>query len=207
MEQIVAFTLDHTESMDIDKAVQVVLLAILASLPSLSDLSVTMESAQCSMRVQRQREGLELTTEPNKPFGYVEIINEHERSGLYLLHIAPGHELGWHRHDVMSERELIVTDGLRAGTFGNGRVHERTVGAGTIVSLGRGVPHRYSNPTNSWQRILCSDSPPFIPSDEIPLADPITASVAQQPADTHGAAHSHPSRNRSRSEVELPAQP
>jgi quercetin dioxygenase-like cupin family protein len=181
VDRIVAFVFDHTAPMGPDAGGHVVSLAILAALPSLGDLSITLVSDRCSTRVQRQREDLELTTEPDKPFGYVEVIDEHERSGLYLLHIAPAHELGWHRHDVMRERELIVTDGLRAGTVRHGRVHERVTVAGTVVSLGRGVAHRYTNPTDSWQRVLCIDSPPFIPTDEIALADPITTGAAEQP--------------------------
>jgi hypothetical protein len=31
------------------------------------------------------------------------------------------------------------------------------------------APHRYDNPSDRFQTILCVDSPPFIEADEIPV--------------------------------------
>lgn len=118
-----------------------------------------------------RRVDLRISTESDKLFGYVDIVDEHAVSGLYVLHIAPGREIGWHRHDVMRERELIVTDGLVAGSVRHGRACDRALPAGAVVAYHRGVPHRYTNTTGGWQRVLCIDSPPFIPADEVMLDD------------------------------------
>jgi hypothetical protein len=45
------------------------------------------------------------------------------------------------------------------------------VDAGTVLAAGVGVLYGFRNATDRWQRVLCIDSPPFIPSGEIMLTE------------------------------------
>lgn len=102
--------------------------------------------------------------EPHKPFGNVDVIYESGRFGLYRLNIAPGSQIPWHMHQVMEEWELVITDGLVATNM--------AVAAGTELKFPRGTAHHYLNPTGQWQAVLCIDTPPFIPDDEIEVPAP-----------------------------------
>ena len=95
-----------------------------------------------------------------RPFGTVDIIHVTKDAGIYRLNIAPGRGIPLHRHERMHESEMILGDQLQV----NGRKHK----PGTVFRWPFGAKHRYDNPSNRWQTVLCVDSPPFVPNDEIP---------------------------------------
>lgn len=94
-----------------------------------------------------------------KDFGTVDIIHETKSAGIYRLNIAPGRGIPLHVHRRMKESEMILTEGLL--------VQGRPMPPGTVHRWPKGLAHRYDNPTDRWQSVLCVDSPPFIASDEI----------------------------------------
>lgn len=94
-----------------------------------------------------------------KPFGTVDVIEETRHVGIYRLNVAPGRGIPLHVHETMQESEMILGDGLLC--------QGKPVAPGTMFRWPKGAPHRYDNPTDRWQSILCVDSPPFMPEDEI----------------------------------------
>ena len=62
----------------------------------------------------------------------------------------------------MSESEMVLGDGLLCQNTAALR--------GSIRHWPFHVPHVYENPTARYQTILCIDSPPFIPSDELEVS-------------------------------------
>ena len=111
-----------------------------------------------SLTVRRDASEVELAHE-TKPFGTVDILHETRHVGIYRLNVAPGRGIPLHVHRRMEESELILGDGLLC--------QSRVVAAGTVFRWPKEAPHRYDNPTDRWQSILCVDSPPFDPRDEI----------------------------------------
>lgn len=111
-----------------------------------------------ALRVTRRAEEITLREE-DKPWGRVDVIQETRRAGVYRLHVAPGSQIPLHVHERMRESELILGEGLLC--------QGRPAAPGTVYRWPKGAAHRYENPTDSWQSILCVDSPPFIPTDEI----------------------------------------
>ncbi len=65
----------------------------------------------------------------------------------------------------MSEFELTLDDGLIINKTNS------AAKAYTESNFGKNYPHEYKNPTGKILRILCIDSPKFIPSDEILTSD------------------------------------
>ncbi len=114
-----------------------------------------------SLVVHRTASDVRLDRE-DKPFGTVDIVHETREAGIYRLNVAPGRSIPLHVHRVMHESEMILGDELRL----NGR-HARP---GEVYRWPHDVPHRYDNPSESWQSILCVDCPRFIPDDEIEVA-------------------------------------
>jgi FolB domain-containing protein len=98
-----------------------------------------------------------------KPFGDVDVICETKENGIYRLNIAPGCKIPLHIHQKMSESEMVLGDGLLC--------QDKAATRGSIRHWPFNVPHVYENPTERYQTILCIDSPPFIPTDEIEVSD------------------------------------
>lgn len=111
-----------------------------------------------SLEVHRTASDVQLAHE-TKPFGTVDIVEETRHVGIYRLNIAPGRSIPLHVHKTMQESELVLGDGLLC--------QNAPVAAGTVFRWPHDAPHRYDNPTSRWQSILCVDSPPFMPADEI----------------------------------------
>lgn len=111
-----------------------------------------------SLEVHRTAGDVKLGLE-TKPFGTVDVVHETKSEGIYRLNVAPGRSIPLHVHRVMSESEMILGEGVLLN-------HRRTA-PGEVYRWPHDVPHRYDNPTDRWQSILCVDSPPFVPSDEI----------------------------------------
>lgn len=116
-----------------------------------------------SLTVFRQRDEVDLEVE-HKPFGRVDVVHVSQGCGIYRLRVAPGRSIPTHVHRVMDERELVLGDGLL--------LQGQPVAPGTGVSWPKELPHRYDNPTDVEQTILCVDRPPFLPSDEIEVDEP-----------------------------------
>ena len=98
-------------------------------------------------------------------FGRVDIIAEGNGFGIYRLRVAPGAAIATHVHRVMCEHELVLGDGLL--------LQNEPVGAGWAHCWPLNFPHRYDNPTDQEQTILCVDTPPFIPDDEVAVDEPL----------------------------------
>ena len=111
-----------------------------------------------SLEVHREAADVSLGHE-TKPFGTVDVIEETRHVGIYRLNVAPGRGIPLHVHQRMQESELILGDGILC--------QNRPVPAGTVFRWPKNAAHRYDNPSERWQSILCVDTPKFIPDDEI----------------------------------------
>ena len=111
-----------------------------------------------SIEVYREAGDVMLTHE-EKPFGTVDIVHETREVGIYRLNIAPGRGIPLHVHRIMNESEMVLGEGLL--------LNFAPAASGIVHRWPHGLAHRYDNPTERWQSILCVDSPPFIPGDEI----------------------------------------
>jgi dihydroneopterin aldolase len=81
--------------------------------------------------------------------------------------VKPGGTIATHVHRMMDEHELVLGSALL--------LQGSPVTRGTAFHWPHHFPHRYDNPSEVEQTVLCIDSPPFTPSDEVevevPLAD------------------------------------
>jgi FolB domain-containing protein len=111
-----------------------------------------------SLEIERDAAGIVIGQE-HKAFGTVDVIHETQDAGIYRLNIAPRQGIPLHQHRVMQESEMVLTDGLWC--------QGKPVAAGTVHRWPHGAAHCYHNPTDRHQTILCVDSPPFMPMDEV----------------------------------------
>jgi FolB domain-containing protein len=111
-----------------------------------------------SLQIERDAAWVELTHE-DKPFGTVDVIHETRELGIYRLNLAPQRSISLHVHRVMQEAEMVLSPGLWC--------QGKAVAAGTVHRWPKGAAHCYHNPTRRFQTVLCVDSPPFVPDDEI----------------------------------------
>jgi dihydroneopterin aldolase len=113
------------------------------------------------LEIYRESADVSLSSEVTK-FGRVDIVLETSEAGIYRLNVAPGEAIPLHVHRQMRESELVLSEGLLC--------QGRPVAPGTIFHWPLHVSHRYDNPTNRFQSILCVDSPRFIPEDEVEVS-------------------------------------
>jgi dihydroneopterin aldolase len=116
-----------------------------------------------SLQVHRAADEYRFEVE-EKPFGRVDIVFQDEHVGIYRLRVAPGRTIPTHEHRVMSESELVLGHGLL--------LQGRPVLAGTGFRWPKRFPHRYDNPRQIEQTVLCVDRPAFIPHDEVEVPEP-----------------------------------
>jgi dihydroneopterin aldolase len=114
--------------------------------------------ARASLTISRRRDEVRYTHE-EKPFGRVDVVYEAKECGVYRLRIGPGRSIPTHVHRRMDEHELVLGDRLL--------VQGRPVPWGTAHHWPKDHPHRYDNPSDVEQTLLCVDRPPFLPADEI----------------------------------------
>ena len=111
-----------------------------------------------SLEISRTAGEMALEVEPAK-FGNVDVVLETREAGIYRLNVAPRSRIPLHVHRLMRESELVLSAGLCC--------QGRPAAPGTVFHWPRGAAHEYENVTDQFQSILCVDSPPFIPEDEI----------------------------------------
>ncbi len=129
-------------------------------------------SATPTVRIARTRKDVQVEVE-RRPFGEVDVLFESRHCGIYRLRIAPGRSIPTHVHRIMDESEMILSPGVV--------LQGRPVRMGSARHWPKEFPHRYDNPTDREQVILCVDRPPFIPSDEIVVDEPATG-LEEMPA-------------------------
>lgn len=125
-----------------------------------------------SLEIHRDAGDVVLAHE-EKPFGTVDIVHETREVGIYRLNVAPGRGIPLHVHRVMEESEMVLGDGLL--------LNGSPVPAGTVHRWPHDLAHRYDNPTRHWRSILCVDSPPFLPTDEIEVEGEPGRAVPEPP--------------------------
>jgi FolB domain-containing protein len=117
-------------------------------------------TASPSLEIVRSASDVELAHE-QKQFGTVDIVHETKDTGIYRLNVAPKKGIALHLHRVMRESEMVLGSDLL--------VNGKRVKSGTVYRWPPGAAHRYENPSDKWQTILCVDSPAFIPDDEVEI--------------------------------------
>ena len=100
----------------------------------------------------------------SKPFGRVDVVHTSPQLGIYRLRIRPGGGIPAHVHRRMEEHELVLGSELL--------LQGRPVTRGTAFSWPHDFVHRYDNPSQREQTVLCVDSPAFLPEDEIEVPVP-----------------------------------
>jgi len=116
-----------------------------------------------SLTIRRERAEFTLEVE-DKAFGKVDVVHVTKGCGVYRLRVAPQQSIPIHVHRIMDERELVLGDKLH--------LQGRPVRSGTAIHWPHHLPHRYDNPSDTEQTILCVDRPSFIADDEVPAAEP-----------------------------------
>jgi dihydroneopterin aldolase len=113
------------------------------------------------VEVYREADEFVLATEESK-FGDVDIVFERRSFGIYRLNIDPKQGIPLHVHRQMHESELVLGDALLC--------QGKPVAAGTVFHWPHGAAHRYDNPSERVQTVLCVDSPRFMPEDEVEVS-------------------------------------
>jgi FolB domain-containing protein len=125
-------------------------------------------NALAALTITRDHSDVQYAQE-KKPFGLVDVVYESKDCGIYRLRIGPGLSIPTHVHRVMDEHELVLGDRLL--------LQRKPVQWGTAHHWPKNHPHRYDNPSDVEQTLLCVDRPPFIPGDEIEVKEPETLTL------------------------------
>ena len=136
------------------------------------------DGALASLEIVREAGEVALEHEA-KAYGTVDVIHVARDCGIYRLRIAPGASIGTHVHRLMDEHELVLGDRLL--------LQRRPVASGTAHHWPKDHAHRYDNPADVEQSVLCVDRPAFLPADQIDVVDPagglvLPASTSYLPA-------------------------
>ncbi len=94
-----------------------------------------------------------------QPWGSVDVVHETRDAGIYRLNVAPAAGLALDQRQATTESEMVLSDGLLCEGI--------AAPAGSVRRWAHGAPHRYDNPTDRWQTILCVASPRFLPHDKV----------------------------------------
>ena len=101
-----------------------------------------------SLIVRREREEFTLEVE-DKGFGQVDVVHVTKGCGVYRLRVGAGRSIPTHVHRIMDERELVLGSALH--------LQGRPITSGTAIHWPHDLPHRYDNPSDTEQTILCVD--------------------------------------------------
>ena len=167
LEREVPFLLEHGRHPDLQTAATVVIrwlqLAPTGVGATYGTLTLTLTPAG-GRSVAVTLEPAPYEREPDKTWGWVDIIHETDTVGFYRLTLEGGGVLPTHDHAVMEEIELVVDDGLEGWWDGS---------PATVLQPGRRLPWRHGQPHGYRHRggpgpasLLCIDTPPFDPADE-----------------------------------------
>jgi len=107
--------------------------------------------------IRRQRSDYRLNVEV-KPFGYVDVIFECPECGVYRERISPRCVRPTHVHRHLDQMELALGGGLT--------LQGAPIAAGVAHEWPRNHPHRWENPGDIEQSVLCIDRPAFVHTDE-----------------------------------------
>lgn len=131
--------------------------AVTAASVTITKYGVLPGQARPRVRVEATRDEV-LPTQEEKEWGTVDVIDETRLFGVYRLNVDG--EIPNHVHRRMRESELVLTEGL---------VGWQDDGADTPLAVGRVVEWKNDQPHGYRGRgsILCIDTPPFAPSDEV----------------------------------------
>lgn len=99
-----------------------------------------------------------------KSWGWVDVVDENSRLGLYRLNIHSAQQIENHYHNVTREAELVLNSGIEI-TKDSGSY--KKVLMGEVFHWQNQQCHGYKNMNASTASILCIDEPPFKQSDEI----------------------------------------
>lgn len=101
-----------------------------------------------------------LWKEEQTSYGFVDIIfEEPARFGIYRLRIAPHACIPTHLHHYTREYEIALSSGLL--------LQNSPLIPGICRAWPLDFPHRYDNPSDQEQQILCIDVPSFQVEDEV----------------------------------------
>ena len=135
----------------------------IAATVKLTKFGVLPGQATPSVELQASAEELDYAQEHN-PWGTVDVIAETRLLGLYRLNVLPQMEIPNHEHHVMREAELVLSCGMEGWKEGR---PPSVLPMGSILEWQRKQPHGYRNTGTETGSILCLDSPPFDPTDEV----------------------------------------
>ncbi|MED5372957.1 MAG: cupin domain-containing protein, partial [Myxococcota bacterium] len=141
--------------------------ALSASL-HLTKFGVLPGQATPTVTLSADADELQFTQEQNA-WGDVDVIAQTRLLGLYRLNVAPGAQIPHHLHRVMREAELVLSPGL-VGWIHDGP--DTPLEPGTVFEWEKELAHGYRNTAAHPASILCLDSPPFQPTDEVTLPRP-----------------------------------
>lgn len=99
-----------------------------------------------------------------KSWGWVDVVDENSRLGLYRLNIHSAKKIENHYHNITREAEFILNSGIEI-TKDSG-AYEKVL-MGEVFHWQNKQCHGYKNTGTSTASILCIDEPPFRQSDEI----------------------------------------
>ena len=131
--------------------------AVTAARVELTKFGVLPGQARPRVLVSATRDEVAFEVE-DKAWGTVDVIDETRLFGVYRLNVDG--EIPNHVHRRMRESELVLTDGL-VGWQDDGP--DQALAVGHAVEWGNDQPHGYRGRGS----ILCIDTPPFAPSDEV----------------------------------------
>lgn len=99
-----------------------------------------------------------------KSWGWVDVVDENSRLGLYRLNIHAAQKIENHYHNLTREAELVLNSGIEVTK--DFSPYEKVL-KGEVFHWQNKQCHGYENSGTSTASILCIDEPPFEQSDEI----------------------------------------
>lgn len=131
--------------------------------PGINGVSVKLDGDGERARFRVDRDAVTFALE-HPPWGRVDIVGETPHIGVVRLNIDPGAEIPTHFHSRMAERELVLDQGL---VVWRDQAPPRRAAPGQQFRWQRHQRHGWRNQGTRPAGLLCLNSPPFDPADEI----------------------------------------